>query len=208
MKLLRRCDLSRYTLITVWSVPERAQEPLWDPPPWHTMKFIWMWSPQLQIHLLFPLHILLVCCASPLAHISIALYFSIINFWHEVALNMVNTESNWYVKQGKHNESHVQMRLAPAAESDWNRIQNCAANFSRNFFTKSPWFTGSASTSPVPYDISSHSLMAEMTLKLSQWNQFSPSVNISSSLSAKSLVWWHVNMWGQPENKFWLLPWW
>lgn len=28
------------------------------------------------------------------------------------------------------------------------------------------------------YDTSSHSLMAEMALKLSQWNQFSPSVNI------------------------------
>lgn len=107
-------------------------------PPWHTVKFIWMWSPQLQIHLLFPLHILLVCHASPLAYINTALYFSIINFWHEVALNMANTESNWYVKQGKHNESHVQMRLAPAAELDWNRIQNRAANFSKNFFTKSP----------------------------------------------------------------------
>lgn len=64
--------------------------------------------------------------------------FSIINFWHEVTLNMANTESNWYVKQEKHNESHVQTRLAPAAESDWNRIQNWAANFSRNFFTQSP----------------------------------------------------------------------
>lgn len=39
------------------------------------------------------------------------------------------------------------------------------------------------------YDTSSHSLMAEMTLKLSQRNQFPPSVNTRSSLSAEfSLV--------------------
>lgn len=39
------------------------------------------------------------------------------------------------------------------------------------------------------YDTSSHSLMAEMTLKLSQRNQFPPYVNTSSSLSAElSLV--------------------
>lgn len=99
------------------------------PLPLHTVKFIWMRSLQLQIHLPSLSHILLACFPSPLAHTSAALYFSVINFWHEVALNMVNTESNWYVKQRKHNESHVQTRLAPAAEPDWNRIHNSSANF-------------------------------------------------------------------------------